>query len=744
MKAPKPSSIAHSPQARNKSEAVRYCESPSPRGVTPKDASIDSTSVMLWAAAALRTWVIKMTEGKTISRALRSRRMLEDIIAQPARRTAASRREIFFIAFFLGWAEKVSNPPASGFGADYTTRRRKCGRRQRRGRIPRIRLPCALLFPFPAKAGIQIGSAEYGGIETLPAFAETGDSNWIPAFAGKEFDNIAGRTMTDSFSSAYDSARNFLRRRWPWVVDALDKIPRKAIADFFSSVCDSVRNFLRYRWGWLVGALILYFFFGNWIASVFGYAETVTETVIENGKSVGKETTSWLSPGARLFRDFLIGIAAVFGIAMAGWRNFALDRQSKAASEQAQNDSNRIAGEQFSDAVKLLTQKDAEHKPAIDARIGGIYSLQTLANNRIEEYGAQVVKTLIAYIKQNAQLTAQPPLIENETPKEARALGEDVKTAFNVLEQLLAAREKDSAKWNEPSDGIKLSDQDLSFSGQNFSRLDLNSSQVDGLHHYIWSQVNLQSAKLQGAKLQGAELWGVKLQGADLLEADLQGADLTGAKLQGALLLVALLRSANLVGAELREANLAGAELQGANLVGAELQGAILSEAELQGANLAGAELQYANLSKAELQGANLARAELQGANLAGAELQYADLSEAKLNDETTLPSNLSGKIWHSRQPKLSEIASLSPDAEWDLDPFLRSGYALVGVLSNFSGRRRFLAGKGVIRAKKLRIAARKLLDEKKLPENFPQDWRDWLSGITLDSSHPDDSKSSG
>ena len=555
---------------------------------------------------------------------------------------------------------------------------------------PPLSFSRALLFPFPAKAGIQIGSAEYGGIETLPAFAETGDSNWIPAFAGKEFDNIAGRTMTDSFSSAYDSARNFLRRRWRWVV----------------------------------GALVLYFIFGNYLAVFLGYAETVTETVIENGKPVDKETTSWLSPGARLLRDLFIAIAAVLGITMAGWRNFALDRQSKAASEQAKNDSDRIAGEQFSGAAKLLAQKDADNKPAIDARIGGIYSLQTLAINRIKEYGAQVVKTLIAYIKQNAQLTAQPPLKENETPQEARALGEDVKTAFNVLEQLLTAREKDSAEWNKPPDGIKLSDQDLSFSGQNFSWLDLSVSQVGGLHRYIWNRGNLQNANLSGAQLQGANLAEAQLQGANLSAAHLQGANLFIAHLQGA--------------------SLSNAHLQGADLSWAQLQDANLSMAKLQGADLSVAHLQSANLSMTEMQGANLSGAQLQGAKLSAAHLQYADLSAAELNDETKLPSNLSGgEIWHSEQLELSGIASRSPDAEWDLTPFSHSGYALIGVLHNFAVLyvSTHTKNEGVVCAKKLRIAACKLLDEKKLPNDFPQDCRNWLGGIESDGSHPNDPK---
>ena len=524
------------------------------------------------------------------------------------------------------------------------------------------------------------------------------------------------------------------------------------MTDSFSSVCDSARNFFRRRWPWVVGALVLYFIFGDSLAVLLGYAETVTETVIENGKSVDKKMTSWLSPGARLLRDSFIAIAAIFGIVMAGWRNFALDRQSKAASEQAQNDSDRIAGERFSDAVKLLAQKDAEHKSAIDARIGGIYSLQTLANNRIKEYGVQVVKMLIAYIKQNVQLTAQPPLKENETPKKARTLGEDVKTAFNVLQQLLAAREKNSTEWNESPNGIKLSDQHLSFSGQNFSRLDLSLGQVDGLYRYMWSLVNLQGANLSGVKLQGANLSGVKLQGAKLLVAQLQGADLSGAELQGAELMAADLQDADLSGAELQGtkfswaqlqgANLSRVRLQGANLVCAQLQRANLAEAQLQGAKLSDANLQDADLSEAKMQCANLSGTGLQGANLSEAELQYADLSEAKLNDETILPSNLSGKIWHFGQWELPEIGSLPPDAEWDLSSFLCSGYALAGILRNFTPPYSIASGKNecAMRAKKLRVAARKLLDEQKLPRDFPQEWRDWMSKIKSDGSHPNES----
>ena len=462
--------------------------------------------------------------------------------------------------------------------------------------------------------------------------------------------------MTDSFSPAFDSARNLLRRCWRWLVDAPDKIPCKTMADSSSSIYDSARNFLRRHRRWLAVAFVLYFIVGDYLAVFLGYAETVTETVIENGESVGKETTSWLSPGARLLRDLLIAAAAFFGIEMAYRRNRALDRQANATFRQANASRDRIAGEQFSGAAKLLAQKDAENKPAIDARIGGIYSLQTLANNRIAEYGAQVVKTLISYIKQNAQLTAQPPLKENKTPQKTRALGEDVKTAFNVLEQLLAAREKDSAEWNKSPDGIKLSDQDLSFSGQNFSWLDLSIGQVDGLYRYIWRLINLQGANLLGVQLQGVDLSGAQLQGVNLPVAQLEGANLSEAQLQNANLWSAYLQGAALSRAKLQSTNLLMAHLQGAFLSDTQWQGAILSGAQLQGAILSRAQLQSADLSGAQLQGADLLGAQLQGANLIYADLKYADLSSAKLDGKTRLPDNLSGKIWHSGQPELSGI----------------------------------------------------------------------------------------
>ena len=622
--------------------------------------------------------------------------------------------------------------------------------------------------------------------------------------------------MVDSFPPADRSTRDFSPSLWPLIVGALI----------------------------IIGALALFFYRGEWLAVSFGYAEIVTE----NGDSVEKNAIHWLVSKTEFARDYFIAFASFIGIGLAFWRNFALDRQSKAALEQAeignrqvQHDQDRIAGERFSDAVKLLAQKDA-NEPAIDARIGGIYSLQTLANNRIAEYGAQVVKTLIAYIKQNAQ----PPLpketketralsknlrnfvtgasmdsgiLNAPLQKKARDMGEDVRTAFKVLEQLLAAREKDSTEWDKAPIGVQLSSEDLNFSGSNFSWLDMSGAPINRLYRYKWNGVNMQGARLAFANLQKADLTFANLESAELLQAKLQNAKLSRANLQGANLTEASLEkarlaSANLEGANLASANLHKADLTSANLLGASLAEANLEKARLASANLESADLAFANLHKADLtsakmqgavlkkavlqnailayanlngvvlakavlesarlrsakmqgadlgetimqnvdlthtqlQGAVLWEADLQGANLSKADLQYADLSYAKLDDETVLPDNLSGKIWHSEHPELSDITPLAWDAKWDLSPFVESDHALIGILQNYALRREHgfvgATDEDLMRAKKLRIAACKLLDEQKLPKDvLPQNWRDWLAKVNPNGSHPDDSKLSG
>ena len=350
---------------------------------------------------------------------------------------------------------------------------------------------------------------------------------------------------------------------------------------------------------------------------------------------------------------------------MAAWRNREMSQQSKAALKQSRaskkqanavlrqikNESNRIAGERFSDGVKMLAQNNKENKPAIAARVGGIYALQSLVNDYASKYAVQAVKTLIAYVRENAQSTRIP-----RKNMEMSFLGEDVKAAFAVLAQLLDARDELPEEKK-----FKLSDNDLDFSRCDFSHLCLDYRQVNGLRHYKW----------QGANLQGSGL-----QGSDLRGSDLQCAEFKGARMQGA----------QLQGADLRGANLERAHLHNADLRGASL-GMGVADKTFEQTNLQGTDLRGADLRGADMRGAAFSNADLSRASLGAVKLQDTDFRDAILSGAGGLPELSSDQIWHSGQSELEGVKSIeiSSNRVWDIEPYRNCPYARAGVLRNFN-----------------------------------------------------------
>ena len=150
----------------------------------------------------------------------------------------------------------------------------------------------------------------------------------------------------------------------------------------------------------------------------------------------------------------------------------------------------RLTDERFSDAVKLLSQNDKNGKPAIAARIGGIFVLEKLAKSFDSEYFAQVAKTLFAYIKENIQLTAKPPLVENKTPEKARSLGEDIKTAFDVLGKLLGTYKQ------KKMEQFGLSTANFDFYGNDFSWLYIYPVRNVGFCNYILVDIDMRGVIL--------------------------------------------------------------------------------------------------------------------------------------------------------------------------------------------------------------------------------------------------------
>jgi uncharacterized protein YjbI with pentapeptide repeats len=303
-------------------------------------------------------------------------------------------------------------------------------------------------------------------------------------------------------------------------------------------------------------------------------------------------STKGLTGAARLDELNRVRIALVVLIlgAVAGALAVYLLRSS--TRERREENRERELIERFTRAIEQLGH------PALDVRLGGIYSLERLAREWPENH-PPIIEILAAYVREHAQLAART----NGHREARRRPPTDVQASLTVLGRRILAYDNDAPV---------------------------------GLAHTA-----LAGATLTGAHLERALLSGSNLEGADMFKAHLNAADLEGASLRGAGLLLAnlndtVLWGANLEGARLYGANLEGAALKGANLKDAGLTGASLKDAGLHGAILAGADLTGANLEGAGLEGANLEGANLQGANLRG-----AVLLGALYDDATSWPNGL-------------------------------------------------------------------------------------------------------
>jgi hypothetical protein len=301
-------------------------------------------------------------------------------------------------------------------------------------------------------------------------------------------------------------------------------------------------------------------------------------------------STKGLTGAARTDELNRIRVALVLLVVASLAAAVAIYAFTTSSHDRRREHTERQLSERFMRAIDQLGH------PALDVRLGGIYSLERIAQESAEDHGP-IVEILAAFVREHAPWPAQGGARPGNGAGHARgsAHGDhrprpatDVQAAVTILGRRTLAYDNDAPL---------------------------------GLAHTA-----LSGAMLTGAHFEGAVLSGANLEGADLFKANLRAADLEGANLRGAGLLLAnlndtVLWGANVEGARLYGANLEGAALKGANMRSAGLTGANLKDAGLHSAVLTGADLTGANLEGAGLDGANLEGANLDGANLKGAVL---------------------------------------------------------------------------------------------------------------------------
>ena len=253
----------------------------------------------------------------------------------------------------------------------------------------------------------------------------------------------------------------------------------------------------------------------------------------------------------------------IIAIVLAVWRSIVAQRQADAALQQAETGL-RQADTSEQGLLNDRYQKGAEMlgNYVLSVRLGGIYALQSLAEEHPEQYHVQILRLLCAFVrhptKDNAGESA--PDLKGETPDEASSLREDVQAVM----QAIANRKKTS---------IAL-EREVDF------RLDFNYADLRDL--VLWGG-DLSLANFKVANLSGAKFIRTDLSEANLTFANLSSTVLGNVDMSGARLMEIENFSKMTIGGYL---NVSGADFRGLDLSGARLMGMTnLTQSQLDEAN---------------------------------------------------------------------------------------------------------------------------------------------------------------
>jgi uncharacterized protein YjbI with pentapeptide repeats len=364
------------------------------------------------------------------------------------------------------------------------------------------------------------------------------------------------------------------------------------------------------------------------------------------------------------------------------------DRISKAVEQLGAEKTIKVRGKDANDNDITIE----ESKPNIEVRIGGLFSLERIAQDSTRyDRGrdhVRVMEILCAYVRENApasgakqsireryeELTENTEHTPGLTSQEladlhgpdfeeaaldddvlrrwAEALPqprEDIAIALRIIgrrgaDQLLA-----EARWGNGDPHVTwvfddpcpmLPDQlrSVSLTQAELTRYRTRvyswQTRISGYRGYVpdLRNTNLQRADLSGATLSGAILIEARMQGANLKGSRLEGADLTEVWIQGADLTRANIGGAYLGGARAEIACLAAVRAEGAHFEGARMTNSNLVQAQLDGADLSKTWMKRAILSDARLRAANLEGVQMHGADLSRAWMDGANLTAAQLD----------------------------------------------------------------------------------------------------------------
>ena len=216
------------------------------------------------------------------------------------------------------------------------------------------------------------------------------------------------------------------------------------------------------------------------------------------------------SRGTTIRNGFLI-IGGLDALLLAIWRSRVSERQTQVANEQA-----RTALRQSDTAHQSLLnerfQKGAEMlgSSLLAVRLGGIYALERLAAEHLQQYHVRVMKLVCAFVQHPTKDANFP-----EQPEDAETfvLREDVQAAMRVIGARIDKHRRLAA---EGAYYIDLHGADLR--GGDLRGLNLSSPSADMIRslptHQAFSNATLRT-DLSGARLHGVQFFLTEISGVD-------------------------------------------------------------------------------------------------------------------------------------------------------------------------------------------------------------------------------------
>ena len=304
------------------------------------------------------------------------------------------------------------------------------------------------------------------------------------------------------------------------------------------------------------------------------------------------EYWDWLNTGespSAVLRNVILAVIAAIALPLALWR-------SVVAADQLLTAQRSLLSDRYQKGAEML------NGDTLSARLGGIYTLQQLAQRYPSAYHVQVMRLLCAYFRE--QVAVRQPFddqktVSSEQIRKARLLPHQIRERTIVDECTNRLISKLAEDEQAIFDAFKSRSALQLEAEENEEYLldltDLNLRNTD-LH-----QGKFYNMDLSGTDMSKANLWGSTFRGTNF-----RNTKMDGAALGGSVFIAPKHHDNGFVSAPLRftEADLFDVTLNNAYLFGAKLENAQLKSASLQNAHLAGANVTGANFEGANISGA--------------------------------------------------------------------------------------------------------------------------------------------